>query len=149
MNVNVQIAAVKSVKGINNMSSLIHLGKQTGKLGLKESEAHLVFPTNNLFGLRLLPGKALLIGGKSEGEVIEDGKIEVNQTVLIYPAATLQTVKYETFISINPELLRYGICGCASIIEPGEGENIFVQFKAARRTDLNELKYLCTLYQID
>jgi hypothetical protein len=129
------------------MSSLVMLGKQGSKLGLTASDAHLMYPTNNLMGIRVLPGKAVLLGGKQEGETVE--VVEVNQTVLIYPAMKLNPVKYQTFLSVNPEMFRYGICGYATIVEPGEGENIFIQFKASRRTDLKDLKYLLTLYQID
>ena len=130
------------------MSSLLHLGKQTSKLGI--SNADLVtgaFPTNSLMGLRVRPGEAVLLGGKSDGELTSI--VEVNQLALIYPNVTIKPTKYQTLISVNPELLRYGTCSYSTIVEPGEGENIFIQFKAARRTDLNELEYLLTLYQLD
>lgn len=130
------------------MSALVHLGKQTSKLGISANDvATGTFPTQNLMGLRIRAGEAQLLGGKSEGELVS--VVEVNQTVLIFPNVTLNPTKYQTLISVNPELFRYGTCGYATIVEPGEGRNIFIQFKAARRTDLNELEYLLTLYQLD
>jgi len=130
------------------MSALLHLGKQTSKLGISASEMVTgTFPTNSLMGLRVRAGEATLLGGKQDGELAS--VIEVNQTALLFPNLTINPVKYQTLISVNPELLRYGTCSYATIVEPGEGKSIFIQFKAARRTDLNDLEYLLTLYQLD
>lgn len=131
------------------MNSVVKLGAQPAKLGLTAADKHNTETTNSLMGIRIKAGEVIIVGGKSDGEHITDGIVEANQQVIIYPAATLKPIKYQTFVSINPELLLHGMCSHATIIEPGRGEDIYIAFKAGRRTDLKSLQYLICVYMID
>lgn len=137
------------------MGSILKLAAQPAKLGLNSADKNYVEATNNLMGLRLSMGRVVLVGGKADGQELlsssaEGIVVEANQQVLIYPAATLNPIKYQTLISVNPVLLHTGMCSYASILEPGEGvDDLFIAYKAGRRTVLSDLKYLMCVYMID
>lgn len=131
------------------MPALIKLGSQPNKLGITSLAREFITSTNDLMGLRMKHGKIVRVGGKEDGQAVEGQIIEANQQVLIYPAATISPVKYQVLVSINPALLKNGMFSHPHIIQPGEGEDIVVAYKAGRRTDLAEIDYMFNLYMVD
>ena len=106
-------------------------------------------PTKDMFGLRIKPVTIEKLGGKEDGKLIEDGKIDTRQVVLITPAVSMKPTRYQILVGFNPELLKYGQISVPSVLNYYEVQNLTMQFTALRRTDLSNLDYIFELYMID
>ena len=132
------------------MASLVRLGpgKSGGPLGITSHGADHTILTATMRSIRFKHGEIVRIGGKHDGESIEDGIIEANQTVIIYPVTKLQPRRYEILTSYNPDLLKNGIVSVPAIQEPGT-RDLFLQFRSLKKTDLNEFDYIFEFRLID
>lgn len=131
------------------MSSIIKLASNINKLGIKSSDQIELKSTPDLLGIRMGVGEIVAVGGKLDGTTLTDKVIEANQSVLIYPSLKVYPIKYHTIMSVNADLYKHGIVSHINLVEPGRGQDIFVQFRASHKIDLSELKTLVTLYMID
>lgn len=132
------------------MASLVRLGpgKSGGPLGITSHGIEHTILTPSMRAIRFKAGTITRIGGKHDGEQVEDGVVEANQTVLIELPTPLSPRRYELMVSYNPELLRHGTVSCPPILEPGKND-IFVQIRCVKKTDLTEFDYIFELRLID
>lgn len=128
------------------MSSYIRLGFNPTTLGITSVGRPFMTSSKDHIGARIAIGEVTLLAGKEEAATLPDRIVEANQFVLIKPAAELKTKTLQTWVTVNPELLKLGQVAHTTIVGPGE--EFFVTFKAAKRTDLNTLTHLFTLFQI-
>jgi len=86
-----------------------------------------------------------------DGELIEDGVISANQTVLIKPNIRLSPSRYHALVSHNPALGLMGalVTPVSVIVRPGEEDMIGLVLRASKKIDLSELPHIFELYQID
>lgn len=86
-----------------------------------------------------------------DGEPIEEGIIQANQTVLVKPNVPLVPSKYHALVSYNPELALSGIfvTPVTSIVRPGEENNIALLVRVSKKTNLTQFGHVFELYQID
>ena len=133
------------------MSSFVRLGpgKSGGPLGIKSEGLEHTILTPNMRSIRFKAGDIIRVGGQLDGNLVEDGEVPANARVIVKPATKLSPRKYETVISFNPAILKHGSVSCPAIVGPDRGEEIFLHFHAARKTDLNEFDYIFELFMID
>jgi hypothetical protein len=130
------------------MSAFIRLGPGTsgGPLGIPSEGAEYVRLTSNMQGVLMKAPDALCVGGKNDGTLTSI--IEANQTVIIRPPVLLQPRRFETIVSVNPELILNGTVSHPIVIQPGQGQDILIKFKATKKINLNDLDYIFSLHMV-
>lgn len=134
------------------MSSMVKLGtpSRTGSyLGIPAGSHEHIIVSGDMMTIRLRAGNVQAIGGKRDGEILEDRVVEANQQVVIFSPVVLKPMRYHTFLSANPELFYKGLVCHPNIVEPGATTDILISFKANKRTDLNDFAYIFALNMID
>lgn len=133
------------------MAAIVRLGpgKSGGPLGIPTEGLEHTILTPNMLALRFKQGKVTRLGGKQDGEEIADGIIEANQTVIVEMPVPLKPRKYEVITSYNPKLLYHGIVSCPAVQAAGDINVIFLQFRALKKTDINDFAYIFELRMVD
>ena len=133
------------------MSAILKLVARAGYLGVTGDEIEKVYTTVDKMGLCVPAGKIIRVGGKLDGEAIDDGIIEANQTVVIFPGVTINPRKYNVITSYNAALAKAGaqVTVGAPVIGAHEGEDVFLTVRTLKKLDISDLDYMFRFYVID
>ena len=133
------------------MASVVRLGpgKSGGPLGITSEGIDHTILTPMMRALRFRAGDVIRLGGQQDGTIIEDKEVNANQAVIVKMPTPLLPRRYEVSLSFNPALLLHGTVSMPSMVEPTQGQDIFLQFKALKKVNLNDFDYIFELRMID
>lgn len=129
-------------------SSLVKMLSNHGLFKLTSKTKDLV-TVDKRDKMKLLAGAGEVRTLKDD-QLIEDGIVSANQTVIVRPATELIPTKYHALVSYNVELALNGIhiTVLSPIVSPGENK-IGLLLKPSKKVDLSEFSHIFELYQID
>lgn len=133
------------------MGALVKLSlasRQSQYLRMELTSTAVAKTTASGLGIQLAGGTPIILGGEKDGTELAGTVLKANQRVALH-LGKVAPKKYHVLLETNPTLGAYGSVQCPRILEPEDGTDLVVHFRAERQLDLAELPWVLRLYMLD